>query len=115
MEIRLTIPDANTARSLSQFFRLIKGVEQVEVVPEPASSLSTEPQPAQPSFYDQFKGSMPDLGVASRTAETLPPLNPDPDSPSRKYWGAWKTNPLSREKIDYEIRKMRDEWDRDIY
>lgn len=32
-----------------------------------------------------------------------------------KYWGAWKNNPLSIEKIDYEVRKMREEWDRDIY
>ena len=34
---------------------------------------------------------------------------------SSKYWGAWKNNPLSIEKIDFEIRKMREEWDRDIY
>ncbi len=34
---------------------------------------------------------------------------------SNKYWGAWKNNPLSVEKVDYEVRKMRAEWDRDIY
>ncbi len=34
---------------------------------------------------------------------------------SKKHWGSWKQNSLSLEKIDYEIRKMREEWDRDIY
>ena len=41
---------------------------------------------------------------------------PATDEPlSSKYWGAWKNNTLSMEKIDFEIRKMREEWDRDIY
>lgn len=34
---------------------------------------------------------------------------------SAKHWGAWKNNPISAEKIDDEIRNIREEWDRDIF
>lgn len=44
-----------------------------------------------------------------------PPAQSKTSSVAEKYWGAWKKNPLSIEKIDYEVRKMREEWDRDIY
>jgi hypothetical protein len=57
-------------------------------------------------FVDQIR-------VDEENKAVVAPVTDEPLS--SKYWGAWKNNPLSMEKIDFEIRKMRDEWDRDIY
>lgn len=55
-----------------------------------------------------------DVRVRSETLEE--PVAAEPQQfLSAKHWGSWQQNPLTIEKIDYEIRKMRDEWDRDIY
>ncbi len=35
-----------------------------------------------------------------------------PKLDAKKLWGSWK--PQSREQIDLEISKMRDEWEKDI-
>lgn len=50
--------------------------------------------------------------VSVRVEQDEEPNGAQPLQPSiaGKYWGAWKKNPLSVEKIDFEIRKMRSEW-----
>lgn len=55
------------------------------------------------------------VSVRVENEESPTGAQPLQTSVSGKYWGAWKKNPLSIEKIDFEIRKMRSEWDRDIY
>lgn len=113
--------DISNRQKMGYLVELLKSLDFVEGVrvdeetqPEiaaPATANNSLPADDKPSFVERHNGSLAHLFERQRTelVETTPGML------SAKYWGAWKQNPLSIEKIDYEIRKMRDEWDRDIY
>jgi hypothetical protein len=98
--------DLKNQAKMMYLVELLRSLDFVERVSIQEDVEKTVEKPL--SFFEKYNGSFSKKADEVHTIETSEGL-------SSKYWGAWKTNPLSIEKIDYEIRKMREEWDRDIY